>query len=137
MAAMAISRGERDPEQLLSEYRAAIGSRSTPPMTKPIDMLVDTVTHAQDIRRPLGIAYTVPTDTAIAVADRLKGIGFPLATKKRISGVKLAAIDADWSTGDGPEVRGPIEALIMMMAGRRGADAQLEGEGVATLRGRG
>ena len=39
----------------------------------------------------------------------------------------------DWSHGDGPEVKGPAEALVMTMAGRLVALDDLSGEGTATL----
>jgi hypothetical protein len=39
----------------------------------------------------------------------------------------------DWSYGNGPEVTGPAEALVMMMAGRLVALGDLSGEGKAAL----
>jgi hypothetical protein len=42
----------------------------------------------------------------------------------------------DWSYGHGPEVRGPAEALVMMMAGRSAALDDLSGEGKAALAAR-
>ena len=53
--------------------------------------------------------------------------------KKRIAGLKLTATDMDWSHGNGPEVTGPAEALVMMMAGRLVALDDLSGEGKTTL----
>ena len=43
------------------------------------------------------------------------------------------ATDMDWSHGNGPEVTGPAEALVMMMAGRLVALDELTGEGKITL----
>jgi hypothetical protein len=48
----------------------------------------------------------------------------------------LRASDANWSHGTGPEVSGPILSLVMAMTGRKQADDDLAGEGVATLRSR-
>ena len=48
----------------------------------------------------------------------------------------LRATDADWSHGTGPEVKGPILSLVMAMTGRKAADDDLAGDGVATLRSR-
>jgi hypothetical protein len=42
----------------------------------------------------------------------------------------------EWSTGDGPEVRGPCMSLILAMVGRSGALDDCDGEGIATLRSR-
>jgi len=71
---------------------------------------------------------------AVADAESAMNIGFP--AKKRIAGLKLRATDVDWTHGDGPEVTGPAEALIMAMGGRRAALADLSGDGLATLAGR-
>jgi hypothetical protein len=99
-------------------------------------MLIDTVCHSGDIRRPLGISRQVPAETFIEVADTLKGIGFPLGTNKRIAGLRLVATDISWSTGDGPVVEGPAEPLILAMAGRRSGLDDLSGEGKALLASR-
>jgi hypothetical protein len=50
--------------------------------------------------------------------------------------VRIAATDVDWSHGKGPEARGTGEALLMIMAGRPDALADLDGPGVATLASR-
>ena len=47
----------------------------------------------------------------------------------------LKATDTEWSYGTGPEVSGPMLALLMAMTGRKVTD-QLTGEGVETLRSR-
>ena len=44
-----------------------------------------------------------------------------VGAKKRIAGLKLSAIDASWTNGDGPEVSGPILALVQVMTGRLSA----------------
>jgi hypothetical protein len=48
-------------------------------------------------------------------------------------GVRLVATDLDWSHGNGPEVRGSGEALLMAMAGRPAALDDLDGPGKAKL----
>ena len=53
--------------------------------------------------------------------------------KELISGVAISATDVELSIGDGPEVRGPPLALLLVLSGRSGALAELEGPGVATL----
>ena len=37
---------------------------------------------------------------------------------KLFQGIHAIATDADWSAGDGLEVTGPIEALVLTLAGR-------------------
>lgn len=48
----------------------------------------------------------------------------------------LRATDTDWTHGAGPEITGPILALVMVMTGRTAALDDVAGEGVATLRQR-
>jgi uncharacterized protein (TIGR03083 family) len=135
LAATAIREGNKAPEDLLKTLREHAASETRPPMTKPEDMLADTMIHGQDIRRPLGMPRTIPPERAIIVLDTMKNVGF-LGNKKRIAGLKLVATDIDWSHGDGPEVTGPAEALLMAMCGRRVALEDLTGDGVATMRSR-
>jgi uncharacterized protein (TIGR03083 family) len=105
-------------------------------MTKPIDILTDTVVHAQDIRRSLGKPREIPEPCLRAVLDHGVTISFPIGNKKRIAGLTLLATDIDWRHGDGSEVKGTGEALMMVMYGRAAALDDLAGEGTATLRGR-
>jgi uncharacterized protein (TIGR03083 family) len=129
-------RGRRDTKAIVDEFRGTIGKRRKPPGTVPATVLNDMVVHAQDIRRALGIARQIPEERVRTCLDYVKDIGFPFGTKKRIAGVKLVATDIDWTHGDGPEVRGTGEALLMMMNGRRDAMQDLEGPGTATIEAR-
>ena len=52
---------------------------------------------------------------------------------KLFQGIRATATDADWSAGDGLDVTGPIEALVLTLAGRFAALDQLKGDGLATL----
>lgn len=94
--------------------------------------LIDGTVHHQDIRRALGHTRTVPT-------ERLERI-LPLVPRnprlgagKRVKGLRLRATDLAWQHGDGPEVVGTGEALLMAMTGRRTATSDLTGPGLATL----
>jgi len=99
-------------------------------------MLGETIVHAEDIRGPLAIAHEYPGEALIEVADFYKGSNLILHTKSRIDGLSLRATDASWSHGSGPEVAGPMLALVMAMVGRKQPLDRLSGDGVATLRGR-
>jgi hypothetical protein len=61
---------------------------------------------------------------------------FNAGSKKRIAGLRLEATDTDWSTGSGPLVRGPLEALVVVMTGRKVALTDIEGDGVPILAAR-
>jgi uncharacterized protein (TIGR03083 family) len=136
MSREAMTLGAAPPLTLLRQFRGTIGTRITLNGAKPDISLVDLVCHSQDIRRPTGLVRSVPESTLLAVADTMKGIGFPIKTKKRIAGLRLSATDYSWSTGDGSSVEGPLASLILAMVGRHAAFADLSGEGVSTLTAR-
>jgi len=97
--------------------------------------LTDNMIHQQDIRRSLGIARTIDPGRVLVALDFARWA--PLIRGAwRTRGVRLVATDVDWSAGKGPEVRGPGEALLMVMAGRADALRDLAGPGLATLAAR-
>jgi hypothetical protein len=99
-------------------------------------MMGETLLHAEDIRKPLGISHSYPAEWLIHVADFFKGSNLILGTKRRMKGLSLRATDADWSHGSGPEVSGPMLPLLQAMTGRRAALAEAQGPGLDVLRGR-
>jgi uncharacterized protein (TIGR03083 family) len=100
-----------------------------------MDPLMDVVVHAQDIARPLGRHHTTPPDVAVQVLGYLAGNRL-LGGPRRVAGLHLVATDAEWSTGEGPQVRGPVSDLLLTVAGRPAGLAQLTGPGVDDLTGR-
>lgn len=122
-------------EDALARFKAEVSSRKHPP--GPVDSwLGETIVHAEDIRRPLGISHDYPTAGLTRVADFYKSSNLLIGAKKRVAGLSLRATDADWSTGSGPEVAGPMLSLVMALTGRKAAVDDLSGDGLATLRGR-
>lgn len=94
--------------------------------------LTDGTIHHQDIRRPLGLTRTIPEHRLVPVLDfSLRAPTLP--SKRNAKGLHISANDVSWSHGDGPEVRGPGEALLMALAGRPDALTQLAGKGASTL----
>ena len=95
--------------------------------------LTDALVHQQDVRRALGRPRTVP-------AERLRpALSFALAAPPlrgawRARGTRVVATDVGWSFGRGPEVTGPGEAVLMALAGRPHALADLDGPGLPRLR---
>ena len=128
--------GAAPPDELLGRFRDTIGTRRTPPGTKPEITLTDLVCHCGDIRRPTGLTRSVPEATLVRVADMVARVGFPIQAKKRIAGLRLSATDCDWSRGSGPVVEGPLPSLILVTAGRKAPLDDLSGEGLQTLRAR-
>jgi uncharacterized protein (TIGR03083 family) len=91
--------------------------------------------HQQDIRRCLGLPREIPAPRIVTVLE-FATTARPLRAAPRIAGLTLTATDVDWSSGDGPEVRGPAEPLLMAMVGRRGITPELSGAGVEVLAAR-
>jgi uncharacterized protein (TIGR03083 family) len=118
------------------EHLRRVRDRRTGPPGPKTSWLGETVVHAEDVRRPLGLRHTYPTDALVAVADFYKGSNVLIGAKKRIEGVTLQATDTDWSHGTGPTASGPMLSLVMAMTGRKAALDDLTGDGVATLRDR-
>ena len=97
--------------------------------------LVDGTVHHQDIRRALGHPRTVPVDRLERILPLVPG-NPRLGAGRRIRGLRLRATDLAWEHGDGPEVAGSGEALLMAMTGRPAVVDELAGPGKATLAGR-
>ena len=116
--------------QTLGRLRDTLTLTATPPA--PIDTrLVEAVVHGEDVRRPLGLAGTYPTD-AVVRALRLQArtaVSFGGA-RERVAGLRLRATDADLVLGDGPEVRGSALSLLLAMSGRPVVAGELDGPGV-------
>jgi uncharacterized protein (TIGR03083 family) len=103
---------------------------------KPTEGLVDHLIHHQDIRRPLGMPREMPADRLVAALDVVPGLAGFVASKQRVAGLRLVATDVDWCHGDGPEVRGTGEAILLAASGRRATLDELQGDGLGTLRER-
>jgi uncharacterized protein (TIGR03083 family) len=123
------------PADTLAGFDSVMTSVKHPP-GPPDTWLGETLVHAEDIRRPLGIRHDYPMAAAVRVADFYKGSNLLIGSKRRVDGLALRATDADWSHGTGPQVSGPVMSLVMAMTGRKAALDDLSGEGVAVLRER-
>lgn len=94
--------------------------------------LTDTLVHQQDIRRALGRPRTIPGQR-VRLALEFALTAPPLRGGWRARGTTLLAEDVRWQHGSGPVVRGPGEAVLMAIAGRAQALADLSGPGVPVL----
>lgn len=133
IAADGQARGQQDPEVILNALRVAAVSGKDAIGTPPVRALAHVLIHGQDACRPLGITRDLPGRHLVPVADFV-ATSIIFRANKRVAGLRLTASDLDWSHGDGPEVRGPAEALVMTMAGRSVAIDELSGEGVVVLK---
>nr|WP_134006534.1 maleylpyruvate isomerase family mycothiol-dependent enzyme [Streptomyces sp. 846.5] len=123
------------PAETLDRFRRVVTSTTKAPVPT-LAMLGETITHGQDIRRPLGIHHDYPIETLTQVAQYYQGTDLPALTKRRARGLRLEATDGPFVAGSGPRVSGTTLALTMAMAGRGTYCDELHGEGSATLRDR-
>ncbi|MDT7575754.1 MAG: hypothetical protein QOH17_2087 [Pseudonocardiales bacterium] len=121
--------------ELLAYARDHIQPRGLTAMMGGKIALTDGMIHQQDIRRPLGQPRDIPTARLAAALDTARTAP-TLAATKRIRGLTLKATDLDWTTGDGPIVEGPGEALLMAITGRKGITPELSGPGLSILAAR-
>ena len=106
--------------------------------TWPVFALSEFVIHAQDIRRPLAITDKPSINQLRIVADVFarppRTNPFTGVFMTKLPKTRFEATDADWSFGEGSVVRGSLEAIVMVLAGRGQALTGLSGEGVDRLR---
>lgn len=123
------------PRQTLDEFRAA-AHRTTSPPGPSTSWVGETVVHAEDVRRPLGIWHTYDPGALHRVADFYSRSNALIGSKKRIEGVRLESTDTDWAVGSGPTARGPMLSILMAVVGRKAAIDDLTGDGADALRSR-
>ena len=130
-------RATRSIQDLTAVLRGRAESRFTPPGMGPQAPLTDLLVHGLDVRRPLGIDRAIPTDRLRICLDFLTArprTGFvPVG---RLSGLRLAATDLDWSAGSGLPVQGTAAELLLSATGRFAGTRDLHGAGADVLRDR-
>lgn len=124
-----------EPEQLVERIRQRLDLHGIIAARGGGVGLVDALVHHQDIRRPLGRPRRIPAER-LAFALPFAWSAPPLRGFWHARGVRLVATDVEWTAGRGPEVRGPAEAVLMTLVGRRGVAGELEGPGRDVLLGR-
>ena len=135
---LARAHAERPTDRLVAELRDLADSRRKPAITTLDNLLFDTLVHVQDITVPLGIPAAMPLESAREGAERVWRMGWPFWARRRLRGLRLTATDVDWSAGQGDEVRGPIQDLLLLLTGRTAVVLpRLSGPGTARLAGSG
>ena len=128
-------------DRLIAEIRGMVGSRRHNVGVTPLETLIDIVVHGQDIAIPLGRELAVLPRAAATTADRLWSsrstrigrLKSKVFSEVHHQGLRFVATDADWSAGEGDEVRGPLLSIVLALTGRPvGMDA-LDGPGVSRL----
>jgi len=130
--------GARTGTEIAATLRERASFRFTPPGHGPTAPLTDLLIHGQDVRRPLGITREFSEFRLRTALEFLSGpkakLGF--VSPKKVAGLRFVATDLDFAAGDGPEVRGTGEALLLAYTGRAAVLPELTGDGAAILAGR-
>ncbi len=124
-----------DFDKIIGSISGMVGSRRHIPVVTCRETLIDILVHSQDIAVPLDRRLDLPVDAAAEAASRCWSTKY-FRAQKRLQGFRLVATDTDWAVGEGPEVRAPIEALLMILAGRLVALPRLTGPGANDISGR-
>lgn len=118
---MADRSARRDAASLTSaELLAALADNVDHPWKPPgggfAGALSHDVIHGLDITVPLGIERRVPGDRMHAVLDGIDGSRSYFGVD--LEGTRLVADDLDWTFGDGAEVHGSAQDLLLLVCGR-------------------
>lgn len=136
-AALARRIARRPAAEIARSLRDNADNPFRPPLIGYYGQLSDLQIHAQDIRRPLGLAADLRPDAMRATLGFLTGgraLGF--VPRGRTAGLRFEATDLAWAAGSGAVVRGPGEALLLALTGRPVALPELDGDGLPVLRRR-
>jgi uncharacterized protein (TIGR03083 family) len=127
------------PAEILEAWQSVCANRTKRGVAKlipPREGFVDHMVHHQDIRRPLGKPRTIPAERLVSALEAAMSVGGMVRAKKRSKGLAFEATDVEWRHGEGAAVRGPGEAILMAVCGRRASFNELEGPGVEILAAR-
>lgn len=126
----------RNQAALVRAFQRAPRPRGTMRLLGRRIALLDVLVHQQDIRQPLGRPRQIPAERTEAVARILTRHRIGAGGAARARGLTFHATDSGWTVGDGPAVSGPAAAIVLALAGRPSALAELHGEGVVELTSR-
>ncbi|HEY5877263.1 MAG TPA: hypothetical protein VIU11_00030 [Nakamurella sp.] len=115
---MARQQGAQPTAVIVARYRRNATSRRRPPVTKPLDPLVDVLVHSQDIAILLGRGHPMPTEPARVAALFAYARGFPFNAQRRHPGIRFVATDVEFAVGHGETAQGPISAILLALTGR-------------------
>ena len=125
-------------DEIVAGVQATVGRRRHNVGVTPRETLVDIVVHGLDIAVPLRRRLDVPGEVAAEAASRVRALDGTIKNrvfrKLPLAPYRLVATDVDWSVGDGPEIQGPVVALLLLLTGRRVGLDDVSGEGAERLR---
>jgi hypothetical protein len=132
----AVRQAELPVDQYAVLLRGMAGSRRTAPGVTHLEPLIDVLVHGQDIVIPLARSRPMPTEAAAAAATRVWAMRWPFRPERKLRGLRFVATDHPWSAGQGPQVEGPISAILLLVTDRSAALPRLSGPGIPELEAR-
>jgi uncharacterized protein (TIGR03083 family) len=125
---------DRPTAELVAAYGDHVDSHFAPPGLGWRASLTDVMVHRMDAAVPLSIDPQRPPGSWRPVLDFLTS-GIPMLGSIRSGRPKVSwrTTDLEWSSGSGPEVAGPADAVGITIAGRDAFLDRLEGDGVPLL----
>lgn len=128
---MAGALSDRPVDHVIASLRARATKSAAMPMFPEALVVSDVLIHTQDVRRPLQLEGSIDPDLTQVALNFITGhkMAESFVERRPLEGVRLTATDASWAWGDGPEISGSSEALLMAIAGRPVLD-DLSGEGL-------
>ena len=130
-----VARGLADEPQsdLASRLKAAAGGRYHVVGSPAAVALGEVITHGADMLRPLGLDDDVDPSIAVPVLPVYRRVRRLAFQAQPLREVRLVATDADWTAGEGLDIRGRAVDLLLLLANRSQAIEYLSGPGVAAL----
>ena len=136
MAATVPRRGDRSISSLRTDLQQLVGSGAIAPLGRPVDSAIDAFIHQLDVAVPLNRPIRNEPSRLRWMADGMVGAGGAIGSRQRVAGLRLVATDISWHYGTGPEIVGPVSALLLAGCGRAALDHELDGPGRSELIGR-
>jgi uncharacterized protein (TIGR03083 family) len=125
-------------EEIVATIRGMVGQRRHNVGLTVYSPLIDILVHGLDIAVPLGLELELPPEAVAEAATRVRSQDGQRMNRVfkdvPLRAYRLVATDTAWATGDGPEIRGPIAALLLLLTGRPARLGELTGAGADLLR---
>ena len=124
--------------QIIAAIRATAGSRRHNFGVTYREALIDILVHAQDVAIPVGRRHPMPPEAAAAAVTRIWTMRWPppFPASRTMQQFQVTATDTASTAGHGPQIQAPINAILLLSAGRLAALPELAGDGAAELTAR-
>jgi uncharacterized protein (TIGR03083 family) len=129
LSTLATELGALPVPQLTVRLRAAAGGQFHIPVMPRAVVLGELVVHGADMFGFDAPAATVDPAELVPVLDAYRRFARLAFHTRLAADRRLVAIDVDWSSGKGPELRGSANDLVLVLANRPQAMDRLSGSG--------